>query len=256
MANRPMTKLSAAPGFWVSALRWFASFINSWIHFFPLLLVCAFSRPLAYRIYRNWVRVACRIFGVTYSLRDDNQGEVGPAPHLYVWLNQSNIAEGLICMMCLPPILVVINVEYALLPFFGCARALLGDPVIVRQWKWQAKRGIERAMGRLKGGESGMISIEGARSADGQLLPYKKGPLVLAIGAQATILPMMIHGGREVLPPGTWRLRPGHIEIHLLKAMPTRGLSLDARDAMVEQLRSAAQNELARRADAGLSPGA
>lgn len=245
-----MQLISEPPPFWPSVARWIASFINSWVHFLPLLMVCAFSRPLAYRIYRNWVKVACRIFGVTYSLRDDNQSEVVPSPQLYVWLNQSNIAEGLICMMCLPPIFVVINIEYALMPLFGCARALMGDPVIVRQWKWQAKRGIERAMRRLQGGEHAMISIEGARSSDGRLLPYKKGPAVLAIGAQATILPMLIHGGREVLPPGSWRLRPGHIEIHLLKAIPTRGLTLDARDAIVERLRSAAENELARRADA------
>lgn len=152
-------------------------------------------------------------------------------------------------MMCLPSIFVVINIEYALMPFFGNARALLGDPTIVRQWKWQAKRGIERAMVRLKGGESGMISIEGARSADGQLLPYKKGPVVLAIGAQATILPLMIHGGREVLPTGTWRVRPGHIEIHLLKAIPTGNLTFDDRDAVLEKLRKAAQHELGRRAD-------
>lgn len=245
-----MQLISEPPPFWPSVARWIASFINSWVHFLPLLMVCAFSRPLACRIYRNWVKVACRIFGVTYSLRDDNQREVVPSPQLYVWLNQSNIAEGLICMMCLPPIFVVINIEYALMPLFGCARALMGDPVIVRQWKWQAKRGIEGAMLRLRGGENAMISIEGARSSDGRLLPYKKGPAVLAIGAQATILPMLIHGGREVLPPGTWRLRPGHVEIHLLEAIPTCGLTLDARDAIVERLRSAAENELARRVGA------
>lgn len=249
-----MRQSSQGAPFWPSVARWCASFINSWVHFLPLLMVCAFSRPLACHIYRNWVKVACRIFGVTYSLRDDNNGVVGPPPHLYVWLNQSNIAEGLICMMCLPPMFVVINVEYALMPLFGCGRALSGDQVIVRQWKRQAKRGIQRAIKRLRGGESAMISIEGARSGDGQLLPYKKGPAVLAIGAQATILPMLIHGGREVLPPGTWRLRPGHIEIHLLKAIPTRGLSFDARNAIVEQLRNAAETELAKRAATGVSP--
>jgi 1-acyl-sn-glycerol-3-phosphate acyltransferase len=88
-------------------------------------------------------------------------------------------------------------------------------------------------------------SIEGARSLDGDLLPYKKGPIVLALRGQATIIPMVIRGARAIMPRGEWRLRPGHIEIHLLQSIPTRGLTYDDRDAVLERLRTLAEHALA-----------
>ena len=72
------------PPFWPSAARWVANIVNSWAHCLPLLLVSPFSRRAALAIYRNWARNAHSIFRITYSLRDDNEGDRGPQPHLYV----------------------------------------------------------------------------------------------------------------------------------------------------------------------------
>ncbi|HEU5258629.1 MAG TPA: hypothetical protein VFU28_21730 [Vicinamibacterales bacterium] len=67
--------------------------MNSLLHFVPLLVVSAFSRSAAYAIYEHWGQTASRIFRITVSQRDDNSGDLGPKPHLYVWLNQSSLAE-------------------------------------------------------------------------------------------------------------------------------------------------------------------
>lgn len=241
----PASATASRPPFWPSAVRWFANIVNSWAHFVPLLLVSPFSRGAAWAIYRNWARVAHRIFGVTYSLRDDNEGDPGPQPHLYIWLNQSSLADALVCALLVPPSYWIINVEYAAMPPVGWMRVLLRDIVIIRQWKQQAKRAIERAAARLARGEVWMISIEGARSPDGGLQPYKKGAIVMALRSQATIIPMAIRGGREIMPPGEWRIRAGHIEVHLLKAILTRGLTYDDRDAVLERLHMLAGRELA-----------
>jgi hypothetical protein len=40
------------------------------------------------------------------------------------------------------------NIEYALMPLLGWALVLTGNIVVVRQWKWQAKRAVERAARR------------------------------------------------------------------------------------------------------------
>jgi 1-acyl-sn-glycerol-3-phosphate acyltransferase len=236
--------VSERPPFWPSVARWLASFANSWAHFVPLLLVSPFSRSAAWAMYRDWARNAMRIFGIKVSLRDDNQGNPGPQPHLYVWLNQSSLTEGPIWTLLLPPHYAIINLEYAAMPLLGWARVLQGDIVIGRQWKTQARRGIERAAARLASGQAWMISIEGARSPDGRLSPYKKGPVVMALRSQATIIPVIFHGGRGVMPRGEWRIRAGHIEVHLLKAIPTRGLTYDDRGVVLEQLRALAEHEL------------
>jgi 1-acyl-sn-glycerol-3-phosphate acyltransferase len=237
--------VSERPPFWSSVLRWLASFANSWVHFVPLLLVSPFSRSAAWAIYRNWARITYRIFGITLSLQDDNEGNLAPRPHLYVWLNQSSLTEAFAHVQLLPPWYTIANIEYAMMPFLGWAMVPLRNVVIVRQWKAQAKRGIERAAVRLARGEAWLISIEGARSPDGRLSPYKKGPVVMALRCQATIIPVAVHGAREVMPRGEWRIRPGHIELHLLKAIPTSGLTYDDRDAVLEKLYHVAERELA-----------
>ena len=239
----PARAIPERPPFLTSAARLLVSSVNSLLHFVPLLIVSPFSRPTAYAIFQHWGHTACRIFGITVSLRDDNSGDLGPRPHLYVWLNQSSLAE-IVTLQVLPPVYKIANVEYAAMPLVGWTCALLRDVVIVRQWKNQAKRGIERAAARLARGETWAISIEGARSPDGRLLPYKKGSVVMAIRAQATIIPGVISGGREVMPRGEWRIRPGHIELRLLKSIPTQGLSYEDRNAVQEHLRQLAERAL------------
>lgn len=235
--------MSDRPPFLPSAARLIVSSVNSFLHFVPLLIVSPFSRPAAWAIYMHWGRMACRIFGITVTLRDDNDGDLGPTPHLYVWLNQSSLAE-ILTLQVLPPVYKIANVEYAVMPLVGWTCLLLRDVVIVRQWKSQAKRGIERAAARLARGEAWAISIEGARSPDGRLLPYKKGPVVMAINAQATIIPMAISGGHEVMPRGEWRIRRGRIELRLLSSIPTRGRTYEDRNVVHEHLRQLAERAM------------
>ena len=241
------------PPFLLSAARWVASSLNSLAHFSLMLALRPFSYDAAWTTYQRWLRVACRMFGITLSVRDDNSGQLGPPPHLYIWLNQSSLAE-VLAFTALPKHSLVINVEYAALPLLGWARVVLSDVVIVRQWKSQAKRGVARAAKRLAAGETWLISVEGARSPDGALQPYKKGAVVMALQSKATIIPMALHGGREIMPRGEWRLRPGHIEVHLLKAIPTRGLTFDDRNDILKRLQKLAEAEFDNQASTRVHP--
>lgn len=235
---------SERPRFWPSVARWIASGANSLVHFLLLLLVSPFSQDRAWAVYRHWARAMCRIFGIVPVLRDDSGTGGAPQRCVYVWLNQTSLAEVPAFASLLPRWHTIANVEYAIMPLFGWAMLPLRNIVIVRQWKWQAKRGIERAAARLAGGERWIVSIEGSRSVDGELQPYKKGPVVMALRSQATIVPLVVHGARDVMPKGDWRLRPGPIEVHLLEAISTRGLTYDDRDAVLERLHRAAERAL------------
>ena len=241
-------RLADRPGFWLSAARWLFSGANSLAHFVPLLAVSPFSRDFAWRIYRHWGRTMCRIFGIVPVLLDDNVGSrAASGACLYVWLNQTSLAEVPAFASLLPPWYTIANVEYAIMPLFGWAMLPLRNIVIIRQWKWQAKRGIERAAARLAHGERWLVSIEGARSLDGELQPYKKGPIVMALRTHATIVPLAVQGAREILPRGDWRLRPGRIEVHLLQAIPTMGLTFEDREAVLARLRGLAERAMSDR---------
>ncbi len=58
--------------------------------------------------------------------------------------------------------------------------------------------------------------VEGTRSRDGRMLPFKKGPFYLAMEAGAPCVPVSIHGTESMMAKGSLRIRPGtaHITFH------------------------------------------
>lgn len=52
-----------------------------------------------------------------------------------------------------------------------------------------------------------MIYAEGTRSRDGRIKPFKKGAFAIASGSGMPIVPVAISGTREVVSPGTIKVR-------------------------------------------------
>ena len=128
-------------------------------------------------------------------------------------------------------------------PLIGWSHWIFGW-VIVRQWPQQAIRTMHRAQSFLGKDGSIWMSIEGRRSVDGELSPYKKGPVIFAIQSQAEIVPFFIHDCQECLPYGEWRIRPGLVRIKFLESISTQGLMYDDRDKVLRQLRLLAEREM------------
>lgn len=51
--------------------------------------------------------------------------------------------------------------------------------------------------------------VEGTRSLDGRMLPFKKGPFYLAMESGAPCVPVSIHGTETMMAKGSPRVRPG-----------------------------------------------
>lgn len=137
----------------------------------------------------------------------------------------------------------VTNIEYALVPFFGWI-CFVFSWVIVRQWPRQARRALEKISGYLQGGGNVLISIEGRRSKDGSLSPYKKGPVVMALQAQARIVPVFLQGTRVCMPYGAWRIREGRVVVKFLEPISTEGRGYEDRDTLLDHLGAIARREL------------
>jgi 1-acyl-sn-glycerol-3-phosphate acyltransferase len=58
--------------------------------------------------------------------------------------------------------------------------------------------------------------VEGTRSRDGRMLPFKKGPFYLAMETGAPCVPVSIHGTESMMAKGSLRIKPGtaHITFH------------------------------------------
>jgi 1-acyl-sn-glycerol-3-phosphate acyltransferase len=79
-----------------------------------------------------------------------------------------------------------------------------------------AKESVAAAQRVLAKGIHITTFVEGTRSPDGRMLPFKKGPFFLAMGAGAPCIPVSIYGTEKILGKGGLRITPGdaHIVFH------------------------------------------
>jgi|SRR5579883_118042 1-acyl-sn-glycerol-3-phosphate acyltransferase len=79
-----------------------------------------------------------------------------------------------------------------------------------------AKQSVEKGREVLASGLQVTTFVEGTRSRDGRLLPFKKGPFYLAIETGAPVVPVSISGTESMMKKGSIRIAPGtaHVVFH------------------------------------------
>jgi 1-acyl-sn-glycerol-3-phosphate acyltransferase len=80
-----------------------------------------------------------------------------------------------------------------------------------------------------------LVFPEGGRSP-GALRPFREGVAYIAIRARVPVVPIGIVGTREVVPMGSFHVRPGKVCIQIGPPIPTVGLAMHDRAAFTEQL--------------------
>jgi len=87
----------------------------------------------------------------------------------------------------------------------------------------------------VRGGTSLLVFAEGTRSRDGRILPFKKGPFVLAAEAGVPVVPVAISGAGRLNPKGIIAVQPGEIRIAL--GEPVDPAALPDRNALLVEVR-------------------
>ena len=79
-----------------------------------------------------------------------------------------------------------------------------------------AKESVAFAARVLASGVHITSFVEGTRSRDGRLLPFKKGPFYLAMETGAPVVPVSIWGTETMMKKGSMRIYPGtaHVTFH------------------------------------------
>ncbi len=72
-----------------------------------------------------------------------------------------------------------------------------------------AERSVNAAKQVLAKGVHMTTFVEGTRSRDGRLLPFKKGPFYLAMSSGAPCIPVSISGTESIWGKGSTRIKPG-----------------------------------------------
>ncbi len=198
---------------------------------------------LVFKLERWMADMALKIFQIEVVVKDENNGAYTQANNIFVTLNHTSLMEVFIGIRAIPrDCKVLTNIEFALVPILGWYTVVLGGPVLIRQWKAQTLRSLEKAVQQLKKNNLWM-SIEGLFSRNGKLNPYKKGPSLLALQAQATLVPVIFQGARDRLAYGKWRVTPGIVTVILAEKIITTNLTLEDRDSLTIQMRKTAEEK-------------
>ena len=72
---------------------------------------------------------------------------------------------------------------------------------------------VQEAAEVLRQGINMTIYVEGKRSLDGKLLPFKKGPFYLAMEAGVPVVPVTIVGSYYVMPKRRFSIKPGVVTV-------------------------------------------
>jgi len=86
------------------------------------------------------------------------------------------------------------------------------------------------------------IFIEGKRSFDGKLLPFKKGPFYLAMECGVPVVPVTIVGTHYVMPKTRFAIKPGTVKV--IFHPPIEPKDFVSRECLMEKVRAAIESGL------------
>ena len=86
------------------------------------------------------------------------------------------------------------------------------------------------------------IYVEGKRSFDGKLLPFKKGPFYLAMECGVPVVPVTIAGTHYAMPKKRFAIRPGTVKV--VFHAPIEPKDFGSRECLMEKVRAAIDSGL------------
>jgi 1-acyl-sn-glycerol-3-phosphate acyltransferase len=104
---------------------------------------------------------------------------------------------------------VLLKKELFRIPILGYAMRLGSLVPVDRAHRDGGVTSLRAAADVLARGLNLTIFVEGTRSSDGRLLPFKKGPFYLALESGIPVVPVTITGTYERMPKGRFSIHPG-----------------------------------------------
>lgn len=159
--------------------------------------------------------------------------------------HQSNVDPPVLYRALHPRLHILFKAELRKLPILGRVMETGGFVPVDRAKRDEALAAIERAAASIRQGNSFLIFPEGTRSRTAELLPFKKGGFIMAIAAQAPIVPVAITGGRAAMRKGSAIVRPVMVSVRIGPPVETAGRTPADRDEVVAEVRAAIEQLIA-----------
>jgi len=195
------------------------------------------SGKVAQRLTVKWARLVLRSIGISCSV--ENTANIVTGTSYIITPNHQSVMDFLPLLSMLPlRFRWVLKKELLSIPLFGWGLIAIGAVSIDRSSPSKALKAILGATERLKDGWGMLIYPEGTTTHDGLMLPFKRGPFMLAVKTGVPILPVICNGAFKIMPRGSRRIKPGHVKVVIGKPIVTKHLDEKDVPALMEKTRA------------------
>ena len=221
-------------GVWCTVAALMSGFVVAGLFFLPwrhrrIVLSNKFGRAMG--------RTVLWLMGTPAAVRNLDAIERN-APAIYV-LNHSSSLDMFAVLPLFPDgSCGVGKKELTRVPFFGQAYFLAGHLLVDRQNRQSAIRSLGSLASYVRDHKLSIwIAPEGTRSRDGELLPFKRGFVHLALETGLPVVPIVLHNARNRLPMGSLLVDPGPLDILVLDTIDTSGWHIDTTEQHAHEVR-------------------
>ena len=229
----------------VPAIRSLAAYVSVALYVvligspFVLLAIAIRNPAILYQVGRLGVRIGLLLSGITCRVEGSEHIQRQRAA-VYAVNHASNVEPPILfdaLHELFPRLRILYKAELRKLPVLVRAFDLAGFVPLERGNPEQSLPAIDGAANALRAGNSFLIFPEGTRSRTGALLPFKKGGFIMALKAQAPVVPVAISGARNAMRKGSPIIYPVEVRVRFGEPVETAGVALEDRDRLIGDVR-------------------
>lgn len=178
---------------------------------------------IGYAFLKLWSGIFSVLTFIRYSVFGRKHSRKGQA-YIYVSNHTSFLDIPGICLAIPGEFRPLAKKELLKIPVFGWI-AQSAAVIVDRSSGESRKKSMDKLKRLLLDGMSILIFAEGTQNRTMEVLqPFKDGAFRIAVDTQQPLLPIVVIGAGPLMPPGTIKMRPGHVKVAIGTEIPTAGL--------------------------------
>lgn len=188
-------------------------------------------------IVRLWAKIILKASFVEFKI--EGEENIKSNTHYFFAANhESEFDIPLVFAAIKLQMVAISKIELKNIPFLGWAMQAAGHIFVNRKNHVSALKSMEKARESMsQNPRSVIIFPEGTRSKDGQILPFKKGGLILAMNLKMEVVPLGIIGTRTLIQ-NKFSSRNDTLKLIFGKPIKTSSLNYVDRNTFVKSVRS------------------